>query len=331
MKILYAIQGTGNGHVSRAREIIPYLETYGELDLLLSGTQADIELSQPLRWKLHGFSFIFGKNGGVDYRQTWETMDLRQLRHDMDLLPLEEYDMIINDFEPVSAWACRTRKIPCIGLSHQASYLSPKTPRPSRPVPHWAEWIFRNYAPVSAAIGFHFQRYDDFIYTPIIRSEIRALRPENKGHYTVYLPAHDDRLLLGILKEVDSVQWHVFSKHSKETYQDENVWVRPVNNLSFNQSLASCEGLLTAGGFESPAEALFLGKKVFSIPMMGQWEQQCNAEALRRMGVPVCWKTGKDLGNVLKSWVKEGPLVKVDFPDHTEMIVERLVKEYAFK
>jgi UDP:flavonoid glycosyltransferase YjiC (YdhE family) len=30
MKILYAIQGTGNGHVSRAREIIPIPKKYGE-------------------------------------------------------------------------------------------------------------------------------------------------------------------------------------------------------------------------------------------------------------------------------------------------------------
>lgn len=329
MKILYAIQGTGNGHVSRAREVIPYLEKYGELDLLLSGTQADVELSQPLRWKLHGFSFIFGKHGGVDYRKTWTTMDLRQLRKDMAMLPLEEYDLIISDFEPVTAWACRSRKIPCIGLSHQASYLSPKTPRPARHVPHWAEWLFRNYAPVTAAIGFHFQRYDDFIYTPIIRSEIRALRPENKGHYTVYLPAHDDHLLVALLKQIDEVPWHVFSKHCRESYRDANVWVRPVNNTLFNDSLASCEGLLTAGGFESPAEALFLGKKVFSIPMMGQWEQQCNAEALRRMGVPVMKPSEKRLGPVLKEWVKNGPLVPVDFPDHTEEIVERLVNSYC--
>ncbi len=66
MKILYAIQGTGNGHISRAREIVPILQQYGELDILVSGTQADISLSQPVKYQLHGFSFVFGTAGGVD-------------------------------------------------------------------------------------------------------------------------------------------------------------------------------------------------------------------------------------------------------------------------
>jgi hypothetical protein len=32
--------------------------------------------------------------------------------------------------------------------------------------------------------------------------------------------------------------------------------------------------------FETPAEALFLGKKLLVIPMTGQYEQECNAAAL---------------------------------------------------
>jgi len=37
MKILYAIQGTGNGHLARAVDIIPELKKYGTLDLFVSG------------------------------------------------------------------------------------------------------------------------------------------------------------------------------------------------------------------------------------------------------------------------------------------------------
>jgi hypothetical protein len=55
----------------------------------------------------------------------------------------------------------------------------------------------------------------------------------------------------------------------------------------YYKSLASCEGLITGGGFESPAEALYLGKKLMVIPMKGQYEQQCNAAALTDMGVSV--------------------------------------------
>ena len=44
MKVLYAIQGTGNGHLSRARDIVPILQKQTSLDILVSGTQADITL-----------------------------------------------------------------------------------------------------------------------------------------------------------------------------------------------------------------------------------------------------------------------------------------------
>ena len=184
-KILYAIQGTGNGHISRAREIVPLLQQYGEVDLLVSGTEAEVVLSQPLKYKFHGFSFVFGTHGGVDNWATFKLMNLPRLWRDIHSLPLKDYDLIINDFEPVSAWACRLQKIPSVSLSHQCSFISPKTPRPANR--SWAEWLFKYYSPTTYHVGFHFARYDDFIHTPVIRSEIRNMKTANLGHNTVYL------------------------------------------------------------------------------------------------------------------------------------------------
>ncbi len=61
MKILFAIQGTGNGHLSRARDVYPELCKYGEVDVLISGIQADVEVPFPVKYKKYGMSFIFGK------------------------------------------------------------------------------------------------------------------------------------------------------------------------------------------------------------------------------------------------------------------------------
>ena len=59
MKILYAVQGTGNGHLCRAIDIIPHLREFGEVDVLVSGIQADIELPFEVKYRYHGLSFIF--------------------------------------------------------------------------------------------------------------------------------------------------------------------------------------------------------------------------------------------------------------------------------
>ena len=93
--------------------------------------------------------------------------------------------------------------------------------------------------------------------------------------------------------------------------------------------MASCEGLLTGGGFEGPAEAMFLKKKVMMIPMSGQYEQQCNAEAARRMGVPVIHAIDDDFVNHINSWIANDSKVKVDFPDETAQIIDNMVKRYA--
>ena len=66
MKILLAIQATGNGHISRAQAIYPILQKYGEVDVLLSGTQSSVAQSFPVKYHLKGLSFIIGKKGGVD-------------------------------------------------------------------------------------------------------------------------------------------------------------------------------------------------------------------------------------------------------------------------
>ncbi|HEY0177133.1 MAG TPA: glycosyltransferase family protein, partial [Pedobacter sp.] len=243
MKILYAIQGTGNGHISRAREIVPLLQQHGEVDLLISGTQADVKLSQDIKFQLHGFSFIFGKKGGVNHYETWKSMNLPRFIGDMRKLPLKDYNLILNDFEPVTAWACKLKNIESVGLSHQASFQSPKVPK-AKSV-DWAQLVMKYYAPSTHYVGFHFKAYDDFIHTPVIRSEIRNLKTSNLGHYTVYLPAIDALLLLPVLKQIPQVNWQVFSKHSKLSFTDANVSVCPVNNEQFNASLASCAGLLT--------------------------------------------------------------------------------------
>lgn len=328
MKILYAIQGTGNGHISRAREIVPLLQQHGEVDLVMSGTQADMNLSQPIAYRFHGFSFIFGKKGSVDHWSTYKAMNLRRLRRDINSLPLKKYDLIINDFEPVTAWACKLRNIPSVALSHQASFLSKNTPRPAESF-NWAEWIFKHYAPATHHIGFHFDRYDDFIKTPVIRSQIRTLMPNDLGYVTVYLPAYDDRLLLSYFKKLPDVKFEVFSKHARQSYTDTNVKVSPVDNEKYTQSLANCHGLLTGGGFEGPSEALFLGKKVLVIPMRYQYEQLCNAEAIRRLGVPVLYSIDNELIPELQRWLNSPFDVKVSFPDETSVIVDNLIRNFT--
>ena len=328
MKILYAIQGTGNGHLSRARDIIPILQQKGELDILVSGIQADVELPYPVKYKFKGLSFIFGKNGGIDLLATYRKSNLKQLYKEIKSLPIADYDLVINDFEPVSAWACKLKHKECIGLSHQAAVINKRSPKP-KDNDLVGKAVLRHYAPVSTSYGFHFGTYDKNIFTPVIRSQVREAKPLSKNHYTVYLPAYSDERIIKVLGAIKNINWQVFSKHSKKEYKEKNIHIRPVNNDDFIDSFINCTGILCGAGFETPAEALYLKKKLMAIPMKGQYEQQCNAAALKTMGVPVIKSLKKKQLDKIKTWVADKQFIPVNFPNNTEKIIDMIIRNHG--
>lgn len=330
MKILYAIQGTGNGHLSRARDIIPILQKKGEVDILVSGIQADVSLPFPVKYYLKGLSFVFGKNGGVDIVSTYLKMDMRELLKDIEKIPIREYDLIINDFEPVTAWACKQKGLECISLSHQCAVLSKNAPKPKKKDP-LGRAVLKYYAPTTSQYGFHFSKFDKNVFTPVIRQEIRNLKPLNNRYYTVYLPAYDDARLLKNLKKFKTIQWDVFSKHNKKVIKEDNISIQPINNEAFIKSMANCTGVLCGAGFETPAEALFLKKKLLVIPMKTQYEQQCNASALKVMGVPVIKSLKSKHHSVIKDWLEYGKVIPVDYPDITEEVIDTLINNHFHK
>ncbi|MGE4587081.1 MAG: glycosyltransferase family protein [Mangrovibacterium sp.] len=329
MKILYAIQGTGNGHLARATEIVPLLSSMGETKVLVSGIQGDLSLPFPVHYRLYGLSFIFGEKGGVDL---WTTLcRLRPLRFFLDLirLPVHDYDLVLCDFEPVSAWACRLKGKACTGISHQLAVVHPAAPHPAR-TNFWGKLILNHYAPVTHRYGFHFSKLDRHHFSPVIRRAIRQTSPSDMGHYTVYLPAYGDSEILSALQAFPEKNWEVFSKHCKKSYRKGNISVRPVSLEAFTVSFTSCRGILCSAGFETPAEALYMGKKLCVIPMSNQYEQACNAAFLSAMGIFVIPRLqGKY--RELRNWLDTGPVIRINYPDETILILDTILREGTTK
>ena len=328
MKILYAVQGTGNGHVCRAREIVPVLSRKAEVDVLISGIQSDVQLPFPAKYVFKGFSYIFGKKGGIDLLETYKKSRIKNLLTEIKHLPVEQYDLVISDFEPVSSWACYLKNKPCIGLSHQAAVLNKKSPRPKHDDPI-GRTVLKVYAPSSVQYGFHFNSYNENIFTPVIRKEIREMEVTDEGHYTVYLPAYSDKRLIDILSKCEDVQWEIFSKHFEKEIESDNIKIFPVNNEAFIQSLVSSHGVICGAGFETPAEALFLNKKLLVIPMKNQYEQHCNAAALQQLGVPVLKSLKEKHLPLIQEWLENEERVDVNYPDSTEPIIDHILKVHT--
>jgi uncharacterized protein (TIGR00661 family) len=324
MRILYAVQGTGNGHLSRAMEVLPALQNRGEVDVLVSGTQVELHLPVPVKYRLHGLSFIFGKKGGIDFAETWRSNRVRRFWNEVSDLPVERYTHIISDFEPVSCWAAKLKKQHCLGLSNQLAVIAPEAPKPKERST-LGETVLRNYAPVNGGCGLHFQRYTSSICSPIIRRVVRETVAYDGGYYTVYLPAHSEEVILKVLLQLPDIQWQVFSKRCVAPHKVSNVTIQPINSQQFLESMAGCRGLITAGGFATPAEALYLKKKLLVIPMKNQYEQQCNAAALTQLGVPVLKSFKPKRIPQIIEWLESQDRVEVNYPDQTQEIVDKLL------
>lgn len=325
MKILYAIQGTGNGHVSRAREIVPILKRFGQVDILLSGNNVHLNLPFEVKYRSTGISYHYGTDGKIDITQSIKKFTPVKIIKEMLDFPIKQYDLIINDYEFISSWSAWFAGKRFVSFGHQPSFLSDKTPMPKKQS-FAGNMILKYHIKQSNPVGLHFERYDDFIYTPIIRSQVRNLDVTNGEHYTVYLSSFGDDQLHTLLSKID-VPWEVFSIRAKEKYTRDNVTFYPANNDGFLNSVAGCKGLLTGAGFETPAETLYLGKKLFCIPIGMQYEQYCNGAALDKLGVPVVYQTDEQLSDKLVNWVNAPWKLQVNYPDNAASLVEKIVAE----
>ncbi|MEO6850681.1 MAG: glycosyltransferase family protein, partial [Mucilaginibacter sp.] len=106
---------------------------------------------------------------------------------------------------------------------------------------------------------------------------------------------------------------------------------QPIDNEKFIKSMAQSAGVLCGAGFETPAEALFMKKKLLVVPMKTQYEQHLNAAALKSMGVPVIKSLKPKHDETILNWIENGKVIDVDYPDNTKEILEFVIGQYELQ
>lgn len=328
MKIFYAVQATGNGHIARAKELIPYLQRYGQVDVFLSGNNSNLKVDLPVKYQSNGVSLFYGNRGGLDYFKMAKELSLFNIIKEARALPVDQYDLVINDFESITSLACKIKQVPSIGFGHQASFKSALTPRPNKK--DWmGELILNNYASATKYIGLHFEQYDEFIYSPIIKEQVLLASPKNQGHISVYLSHYSDEVVASYLNQLPNQLFHLFSKKEKTVNQQGNIIYMPIDNALFTESMINATGVITGAGFETPAEALYLNKKLLCVPIKGQYEQLCNAAALKNFGVPILANLNANFSKQVEAWLNGAQQTQLHLGFNTATIVEKLMETAA--
>jgi uncharacterized protein (TIGR00661 family) len=101
-------------------------------------------------------------------------------------------------------------------------------------------------------------------------------------------------------------KFHLFSNQVEHVQQAENIILLPLSQAMFDDSLINAHGVITGAGFETPAEALYLGKQLMVLPMHGQYEQACNAAALKEFNVAVVDAIDDYFPVYFNKWIFDG-------------------------
>ncbi|NBX11027.1 MAG: glycosyl transferase [Chitinophagaceae bacterium] len=311
MKIFYAVQATGNGHISRAITLLPHLEKKGSVDVFLSGSNSHLNPQLPIRYRSKGISLYYNNKGGLDYGRIALQRNLFNVMREVKQLPVEKYDLVINDFDFITSLACKIKKIPSVHYGHQASFHYQETPRPINKSWH-GELLLKDYVRASHHIGLHFEKYHPSIFGAIIKEQFLVATPSDNGHITVYLPALNQRKIEDLLSKVPQQKFEIFTKEVKFSYRFRNLFFSPIDQEQFNKSLITCKGIICGAGFETPAEAIQMGKKILAVPIEGQYEQKCNAIALECLGVSTS-KISKLTTDRITDWLRNGKIIQKDY------------------
>jgi uncharacterized protein (TIGR00661 family) len=179
-----------------------------------------------------------------------------------------------------------------------------------------SKMFIKYFAKCDSLIGFDYKDSDN-IFQPICDIPLDMVKKDN--FYLVYLPYINNEDLINIL---DGDNFKVYT--NQDIVSTKNIEFKRINKDEFRLDLLSCKGVITNSGFSTTSEALILNKKLWSIPITGQYEQEINAQKLLEMGV----YTNKLNKDNLFNWLNNSSFIRYRWSDPIDDIIKKIICIY---
>ncbi len=320
MNILYGVQATGNGHISRSREIITCLKKNGHnVFVILSGRDPsqlwDMDEFIPFR-TFNGLTFSTVK-GKIRYFETVKHLNFKGFFSDISSFDASQYDIAITDFEPLTSRIAKKYRIPSIGIGHQYAFYNDVPTEGSNPV---SKYILKHFSPVDYPLGLHWHHFNQPILPPVVPKfdTINDYKTIN-NKILVYLPFEEQEDIIKLITPFKEYYFFVYHKFDKPS-QKGNIKLCPFSRNGFLTDLMECSGVITNAGFELVSESLSIGKKILLKPLAGQMEQLSNAKVISMLNLGLVMKK-LDLSTV-DSFLKLPGSSPVNYPYVAEIIAD---------
>lgn len=266
-----------------------------------------------------GMTFVT-RDGRIRVLDTLAGNDVIQFMRDICRVRLDDYDLIISDYEPVISWAGRQQGREVIGVGHQYAFCHDVPVAGHNPV---ARWLMKSFAPADIRVGLHWHHFDQPVLPPIVDMQAVSLEQQQvKNKVLVYLPFENQDALIEMFSAMPEWQFTLYHA-DMENFSYGNIHTRAIARTGFKNDLVTAEFVITNSGFELISECLTLGKRILTKPLHGQIEQLSNALALSELGYATVIRQLDP--KVIRSWLSSTePVCRVHYPDVARAIANWL-------
>jgi uncharacterized protein (TIGR00661 family) len=327
MNILYGIVGEGMGHATRSKVILDELCRQGHsISIVVSG-RAHHLLSRQYAGKPNvAIDEIRGLT--LDYDNNELDLSDSILKNLKTAIPslarnLEVYqeaaerrvkpEVVISDFESWAYLYGMLHHLPVISIDNMQILNRCEHPPEVTANNSFAFKLAKLAVKVKLPKARHYLVTSFFfpqvrkprttLVPPILRREILEARREQGAHVLVYQTAGADAGLVEVLKQLP-FDFRFYGRRDAAG-SDGNVTFRPFSETGFVDDLRTARAVIATGGFSLMGEAVHLGVPMLARPIQGQYEQELNAQYLRRLGYG-------DTTSQLSREALEGFLARID-------------------
>jgi len=309
MNIVYGVSGEGLGHVFEAVEVATRLRLEGHaVRVLTYGDRACTLLKEFNPTRIAGIHLYFKPEGMSLFDTTLKNLRIfpfylwnwRRLKRELRAF---QPDAFITAYEPFSTFASHALRRPLISMDNQNELLhlsfasesgtfALKLAQLATRVCTYgaAHYVVKSFEkPERGGENVHF-------VSPVIQTVIRSLQPRVGEHVLVYLTKPNPDLI-GILKKMGGT-FVVYC--NSRVGEDGNISYRAPGE-GYLRDLCNCKAIIGTTGFSLIADAIYLKKPYYGVPLRKQFEQTHNARFLSRSGLGAFSEnpSAEDLGRFL--------------------------------
>lgn len=300
MRIVYGVQSTGRGHLTRFLGLLPLFQRDShELLVFVTGRWDPpayfLDALEGVRVRrFPGLSMVPDGTGGVSKRRTVKAFAthlpglFRSFYKANRWIAAFEPDLIVSDFDPITGSPFVAPSVFKVGIGNCYAPVRFDVEHPTgfRRERFNVRVVNKlGTSGLDVRLTSHFYPLDEECLPPILRPETLCLKPENRGHILAYYA------FPGLLPPVlDFAKTHpttpiiLYGQRHRPRGLPDNVHVE-LDPSRFLGDFADCAAFVGTAGFQSIAEGFFLGKKLVVQPIEGHYEQIWNASELERCGM----------------------------------------------